>query len=252
MKQKREDGFTLAELLVAMAIASVVIVIFVSAYTAQVRAKNKQERITDMTQTSRAVLMIMTNEIRMAGLDPTGEADAEIFLADAGEMVFSLDNGDDAGTADSDGDCCDGNEQVRYHLTNDADDDGVNDNIADDVECHIGRETGSGLIAALGCGGATGGLQPVAMNVDVLNFVYLDEDGAVIPTPVAADQLDDIRAVEITIVARSGTRSTGFFRTAVDTASYFNAQGQQVLPIQNDRFQRLSLTTTAGCRNIGT
>jgi len=252
MRQAQNSGFSLVELMISLAVASVVMAIIMSAYTAQVRSKNTHEIITDLNQAARAVLEIMVNEIRTAGLDPEGGADAQIFLADTAELIFSFDNSSNTGPANaSDGDCCDVGEQVRYRLTNDANSDGVNDAIAPGVECHLGRETGPGLIAALGCGGGTSGLQPLARNVDVLNFVYLDRDGVVIPAPVPNNRLDDIRAVEVTVVARAGTQSRGFFNSFTDTQPYFNLQGQQVLPGQGDGFRRLRLATTVGCRNVG-
>jgi type IV pilus assembly protein PilW len=251
MFSTKQKGFSLVELLVAMALASMVGVILISTYTMQVRAKNTQEALTDMNQNVRAALEIMTHEIRAAGLDPTEEAEAEIDTATAGELIFSMDRRDDAGTNAPDGDCCDANEQVRYHLSNDGDGDGINDVIADGTECHLGRETGAGLIATHACGGGGGGLQPLARNVDVLNFVYLDADGAVIPTPVAAGSLDDIRAIEVTIVARAGDDSRGFFSgNYTNNETYQNLQGTDLLVNPNDGFRRIRMATTIVCRNM--
>jgi len=261
MTHTKKNGFSLIELLVAMALASVVGVILATSYTVQVRAKNTQEILTDMNQAARATLEIMTGEIRMAGLDPTEDANAQIILANVGELIFSLDRQDGATNA-PDGDCCDGNEVIRYHLSPaaiDANDDGVNDNIAGGVGCNLGRETWAGNLPGNPCGaGAAPGLQPLARNVDVLNFVYLtdDNDGDgnpdVLATPVATQALrDSIRTIEVTIVARAGTESRGFSYTFTDTDAYFNLQGQQILPAQNDNFRRLRLATTIACRNAG-
>lgn len=261
MTHTNKNGFTLIELLVAMAMASIVGVAIASTYTFQVRAKNTQEALTDMNQTARAALEVMTHEIRMAGLDPTGNAGARIINADVGELIFSQDRGDGA-TNSPNGDCCDGNEVIRYHLSPaamDANNDGVNDNIASGVDCNLGRETWAGHIPGNPCGaGASPGLQPLARNVDVLNFVYLtddnDGDGApdVLATPVATQALrNSIRTIQVTIVARAGTESRGFFYEYTDNNAYFNLQGQQILPAQNDRFRRLQLSTTIACRNIG-
>lgn len=255
MKYPQKNGFSLIELMVAMAMASIVGVAIASTYTVQVRGKNTQDALTDMNQTARAVLEIMTSEIRMAGLDPEESAPAGVRLisvADVGELVFALDRRSNAGTVAlnaPDGDFCDPSEQIRYHLTNDGDDDGVNEVIATGTECHLGRETGTGLIPGLGCGGGTNGLQPLARNVDVLNFVYLDQNGAVLATPVA--NTDNIRAIQVTIVARAGTESRGFFYDYTDNNAYFNLQNQQILAAQGDGFRRLRLATTIACRNVG-
>jgi len=241
-------GFTLIELMVALAITSILGVIMATSYQVQVRGKNTQEALTDMNQTGRISFEIMASEIRMAGFDPTLDANAQIVLADVGELIFSFDRRDDAGTNEQDGDCCDPNEVVRYHLTNDGDDDGVNDNIAGGVECHLGRETGGGLDPALACGGRNG-LQPLARDVDVLNFVYLDADGNVLAPPVA--NTGNIRTIEVTIVARAGTESRGFFYDFTNNDAYNNLQGAEVLPAQGDRFRRLRLASAIACRNLG-
>ncbi|MGB9499055.1 MAG: prepilin-type N-terminal cleavage/methylation domain-containing protein [Dissulfuribacterales bacterium] len=255
MRNTAKNGFTLVELLVAMAIASIVMAAIVSAYQIQVMGKNTQEIITDMNQTARAALEIMAQEIRMAGCNPKGidenaNGRPRIITASPGELIFSLDIDDNLNTKQPDGDCCDSNEVIRYCLTNDAAGDGINDSIASGVECHLGRETGPGNDPDLACGGVSG-LQPLARNVDVLNFVYLDEDGVVIGAPVGVNDLKDIRSIEITLVARAGKESGGFLYSYTNKDTYKNQQGTEILSAQNDRFRRLQLTTTINCRNPG-
>ena len=93
MPNTNKNGFTLVELLVAMAVASILGVIFAAAYAAQVRGSNAQEVTTDMNQNARAAMEIMTQEIRMAGLDPTEDANARIITANVSELSFTLDGG---------------------------------------------------------------------------------------------------------------------------------------------------------------
>ena len=215
MPRTRKNGFTLIELLVAMAVASILGAVIVAAYTSQVRAKNTQEALTDMNQNARAALEIMTHEIRLAGLDPTENANARIITATTGELAFSMDRGNGS-THKPDGDTNDPNENIRYALS---------------AQGHLGRDTG-------------GGLQPLARNVDALNFVYLDAAGM----PVAGTQA--IRAIQVTIVARAGTASGGFMYSYTNNDAYFNQQpGPPILPAQGDAFRRLRLTTTIACRN---
>ena len=173
MKYTGQKGFTLMELMVGIALSSIAIMVIVSAYTIQVRGKNTMEALTEMNQGSRVAFGIMSDEIRLAGLDSLGTANARIITAGVGELAFTMDTGDGVSNL-SNGDCCDGNEMIRYHLSAacDADDDGVNDNLASGDGCNLGRETGSGLDPAAGCGGGTSNLQPLARNVDALNFVY--------------------------------------------------------------------------------
>jgi hypothetical protein len=189
----------------------------------------------------------------MAGCNPEGskgDGRPRIITANAGELIFSMDITDDAGTNQPDDDCCDANEVIRYVLTNDADFDGINDNIASGVECNLGRQTGPGNDPDSACGGVDA-IRPLARNVDALNFVYLDEDGDPIAAPVGAGDLDDIRSIELLIVARAGEESGGFMYSYTNDQAYENIQGDEILAAQNDSFRRLGLTTTVFCRNLG-
>ena len=216
MKPSPNTGFTLVELLVAMAAASIVMVAVVSAYQVQVRSKNTQEVLTDMNQTARAALEIMTHEIRMAGCDPTLTAGAGILIANPNELSFNMDIVNAAGTSfQPDGLLTGPNETVRYAIS----------------AGNLGRDTG-------------GGLQPLARNVNALDFVYLDADGNV----TAA--LDDIRAIQVTIVARAGDAAGGFRHAHTDSDDYLNQQGTVIFTAPGDSFRRLRLTTTIACPNL--
>jgi type IV pilus assembly protein PilW len=259
MNRIGKNGFTLIELLIAMAIASIVGTVIASSYLVQVRGKRTQEALTDMNQAARGAFEIMEDEIRLVGLDPTKDAPSRIVVANDGELIFSMDRGDGA-TNRPDGDCCDANEVIRYHLTNDANNDGVNDNIVNGVECNLGRETGGGLDPSLNCHDRSG-LQTLSPNIDVLNFVYLtnDDNGDgqldVVPTPVATQAArDTIRYIQVTIVARAGTESRGLTNQFTNNEAYFNINPdgeEEVLPALHDHFRRLRLATTIKCRNVG-
>lgn len=171
-----------------------------------------------MNSSTRAALEIMVHELRTAGCDPDGTAGAGIVNAAANTISFTMDIGDAAGASfEPDGALNGPNEQVRYAITAAGD---------------LGRDTG-------------GGLQPLARNVDALDFVYLDADGNVTGT------LADIRSVQITIVARAGRGGPGFMKTALDNTNYTNQQGTVVLAAPGDQFRRVLLTTTVACRNLG-
>ena len=218
-------GFTLVEILIAMAIASVVMAGIYSAYSSQQRSYIVQEQVAGMQQNLRASMDLMEREIRMAGYDPTGGAGAKIITADIAELQFRIDvNGDGDFTKPGSPPGNDTNEQIRYALKLDADRDGI----ADGSPCGLGRATwGSGLM-------------PVAENIDALNFVYLDKDGN--PTTT----LEEIRSVQIVLVARTGRGDPRY----KDTAIYRNQQGAVILPQQNDNFRRKLLTTQVNCRNL--
>jgi type IV pilus assembly protein PilW len=218
------QGFTLVELLVAMAVSLLALGAIYSTFLNQFKSYQVQEEVAAMQQNIRAAMYHMQREIRMAGCDPTGNAGAAIEIANVAELQFKIDENGDGnfiGTSPAN----DPNEQIRYALTNDANRDGV----ADSSPCHLGRETWGG------------GLQTVAENIDALNFVYLDANGNTTTT------LDDIRSVEITIVARTG-RSLS---PSINNVVYENQRETTILGAQNDHYSRKQLTTVVKCRNLG-
>ena len=226
MRRSDHFGFTLIELMIAMVIGSILMVAVVSAYQLQVGSKNTQEALTDMNTTARAALEIMVQELSTAGCDPTNTDTPGIVNAVANDLTFTMDIGKTAGTSFQPDGLIDGpNEQIRYAINGNG---------------NLGRDRLDGA-----------GLQPLARNVDALDFVYLDANGIV--TAVLAD----IRSIQITIVARAGRAVPGFIKTTVDNRVYTN---QQLTPLvfangvpnpPNDSFRRLLLTTTVNCHNLG-
>lgn len=231
------NGFTLVELLVAMAISSIMLAVIVVTYQSQAQTHITQQEVVDMQQNARAAMDLMTREIRMAGLNPTGNAGtgtpkSMITAADANCLEFGMD-------MSGDGDTNDTNEQYRYKLTNDGTSAcGDGNGIADSFPCALGRRTG-------------GGLQVVADNIEALNFAYLDANGAVIPTPVSAANLPNIRSVQVTLIARAD--NPVMMRKATDRKVYKNQQGTILLDksASPDTVRRLELSTTIQCRNLG-
>jgi type IV pilus assembly protein PilW len=226
-----DKGFTLIELLVAMAIAGVVMAGIYSAYSSQQRSYIVQEQVAGMQQNLRASMDLMEREIRMAGCDPTGGAGAKIIKADIAELQFTIDLNEDGDVSSSTGNP---NEQIRYKLTDSG---------------GLGREIWSG------------GLQPVAENIDALNFVYLDQrlsdgidndgdgtideyDEAVMATPVV--NTGNIRSIQITMIARSSRVD----RRYTDTDVYMNQQTTVIFGPKNDHFRRKLLTAQVCCRNL--
>ena len=234
-KRLKEQGFTLVEIMVAMAISGIVMSGIYTVYYSQQKSYMAQEQVVAMQQNLRAAMFYMEREIRRAGCDPTQDANAGIqdigwdadenrytsirFTLDIHDGVDndgdgSVDESDEEGNVDGDTD--DTNEDITYSL---ADNDGDGDS---DLE-------------------RNGDL--IAENIDVLDFVYLDDDS---PPKVTAN-IDEIRSVQITIVSRTGRAAPGY----TDTASYANQQGTVILAAQNDNFRRRRLTTSIRCRNLG-
>jgi len=215
IKRKRilkEQGFTIVELLVAVAVSLLALGAIYSTFQSQHKSYLMQEEVAAMQQNIRAAMYHIQREIRMAGCDPTGNAGAGIVTANANSISFTEDVRGDADGSDPDGATNDPNESIAYALS---------DN-------NLVRDTG-------------GGNQVVAENIDALDFVYIDANGS--ETAVLAD----IRSVEITIVARTGRA----LRATKDNNLYKNQQGDTILGAQNDNFSRRSMTTFIKCRNLG-
>jgi type IV pilus assembly protein PilW len=230
-KQVRQSGFTLVELMVAMAISSVVLGLVVATLYSQQKNHVTQDALVDMQQSVRAALEVMGSDLKMAGYDPTGTAGATFLIADRAELQFQVDlNGDgdfvDAVLGSDPG------EVIRYALTNDA----ARDGVADGTPCDLGRELDGG------------GLQVLAENIDALNFIYFDRNGIELPTPVA--DRSQISSVQVTIIARSGRTVPVLFNRHHDTTTYHNRQGTTVLSAPNDDFRRFAIMHEFKCRNL--
>ncbi|OPY80615.1 MAG: hypothetical protein A4E70_01651 [Syntrophus sp. PtaU1.Bin005] len=69
---KSDNGFTLVEVMVALAVSLVLLGAIWGFFENQHRNYSTQERLTEMQQNARVGLEMMTREIRMAGYNPTG------------------------------------------------------------------------------------------------------------------------------------------------------------------------------------
>ncbi|MDD5451649.1 MAG: prepilin-type N-terminal cleavage/methylation domain-containing protein [Desulfovibrionales bacterium] len=183
--QKRVPGFSLIELLIAIAISGIVLSAVSSLFIMQNKSYSVQEQVAEMQQNARAAMDIMTREIRTAGCDPSGSANASIVTATSGSINFTQDLDGDGNTTGTD-------ENITYSLYTSS---GIQ---------KIGRDTG-------------GGNQPVAENIQALTFAYYDSAGNT--TAVLAD----IRQIELTITARTANpdpdyTTNGGYRTCTLTS----------------------------------
>ena len=234
-KSLPENGFTLIEVLITLAISGVIMTGVYTAFKSQQDSYLAQEQVAELQQNIRAGLDIMTRDIRMAGYDSERSAGAGITTANAGQLSFTQDLNND-GTIGS-------NEEVDYGFTPatsnpnydvardgipdvDSDSDGVPDAMA------LGKQVG------------TGGYQPIAESIQAIEFNYLDEAGNV----TAA--LGNIRSVEISILARARRPD----RNYTDNRAYPNAgttPGGATWGPFNDNFRRRFQITTVNLRNMG-
>jgi type IV pilus assembly protein PilW len=228
----RQNGFSLIEVMVVMALSGVVLGLIVATFYSQQKTHVTQDVVVDMQQNLRAALEVMGSDLKMAGYNPTGSAIAGFLIADRAELEFQVDRNGDGLIDLTAGVTGDAGEKIRYALTNDADRDGA----ADGAGCDLGRALNGD------------NLQALAENIDALNFVYFDRDGVVLPTPVA--DLSVINSVQVTIVARSGRTLPALFIRHHDTTVYHNRQGTVILSAPNDDFRRIAVTHEFKCRNL--
>lgn len=212
-------GFTLVELLMTVAISGFIIAAIYSAYLAQQRSYVAQEQVAQMQQNIRAALDIITREIRMAGFDPTGGAITGIEAANPGLISFTQDT-------NSDGDSDDSEENLTYSLY-----------VAADGIQKLGRRDNNDAAPAF---------QAVAENFDAIEFNYLDATGAVTAIP------DDIRSLQISILARAGREDRDFTNTMTYIPASgvpWDLNGAAAGNAPNDNLRRRLLITTIQYRN---
>jgi type IV pilus assembly protein PilW len=228
-----KKGFTLLELVIAMAVSTIVMAAIYSTYQAQLRSHVTQQALVEMQQNARAAMFAMEREIRMAGYDPSGNADAKILIADDAQIKFQIDRNEDGDPAPVPG--TDPNEQIRFAITADG---------------GLGREV-------WGPPEGAGSLQLVAENIEVLEFIYLDGNGDPVATPLDyatvadRDALESIRSIQITLIAKSGADVPILMMKHKDNHTYTNQQGDDLLVDPDDNFRRIVLTADVQCRNLG-
>ena len=218
-----EKGFTLIELVVAMAIAGIVMAGMVAAYRQQTRsAANLGLRVVAQ-QNLRAGLYHLERDLRMAGADLTGRAyngTLAIRTAEAGRVTLSWDdNSDGAISAD---------EVITYSLYASS---GMKTR-------NLGRSEG----------GARN--QPVAQNIEAMDIHYFGRNATVpMARPVTGARRGEIRRVQVTLVGRSPAPLK--FTRLGPTRVFRNPQGEAILVPPQDPFQRILLGSEVTLRNMG-
>ena len=247
-------GFTLVELLIAMVISGILMAGIYTAYQSQQRSYINQEQISALQQNLRVAFHFMEREIRTAGCDPTRRSGAGILTANPTAIRITMDiTGGETDGLDNDGDgSIDEADEAKF---GDRDTDDVNEDVT------YSLYTSNGIRKLGRKSPSTANNQPVAENIDAINFVYLDQrlsdgidndgdgtvdefDEAAMAFPVA--NTGDIRAVQITLVAKTARGDRGFQNTSV----YTNQQGDQIFIAPGDNFRRRRLAAQVNCRNL--
>jgi type IV pilus assembly protein PilW len=222
------SGFTLIEMMIAIFMSSIVIGSILLVYQSQNESYHTQERIVEVQQNLRTGLYYIQQRLRMAGYDPTGTKQFGLVF----QLPFHAGIGTDLTSANT------------IAFTVDEDQDGVIDD--DDDELFAFRLHNNNLQEFRR--GAVSWID-IAKNIEILNFVYIKEDGTNVSDP-STSELDDIRSIQITIIARPDKED----RYHTDTRKYTNQQSTPLLDKSGtnaDHFRRRKLSFEVKCRNLG-
>ncbi len=175
------EGFTLVEMVVALALSLVTVGAVYSLYVSELRAQNVREDMLEMQQQARVVIDVVGRELLMAGFDPRGvNNDVDLsndFLGityDPGRLIIKADlNGN--------GLIADANESITF--------------VYDIKTYTLRRNTG-------------GGNQPFGENIESFLVEYFDQKGN--PTVDSTS----IQQVKITVTARTEKPDTQFSKNS--------------------------------------
>lgn len=243
-----DKGFTLVEMLIAVAISGVIMTGVFSAFKTQQDSYLAQEQVAEMQQNIRAGFYVMADELRMAGYDIDKNGDkagtAGITAASAISVTFTLVADGDGVNNDGDGPTDETGElkTIKY--------DHYDANSTDDLDhWDLGRQVGA----------AASTKRAVAENIEQLEFYYTLADGTQILAPTAS-QLSDIEMLTVSILAITGRADRNYTNNKfycpasnpLDSATgdCTNPAGKKWGPY-GDNSRRRFQTMTVKCRNMG-
>lgn len=221
---KQQKGFTLIELMISMAVGGIVMAAVMTSFFSQHETYLAQDEVVEMQQNARIAMDMLAHDIRTIGYDPdnrgaaltTSGIDAN---GTASTLTFTRD--DETG----------GLETIEYSLYDAfaSTTPPKNDGNVDDLALKITDKSG-----------VSGGRQPIAENINQLEFRYLDEDGN--PTST----LTKVRSIQISMLVQSSHWAT---KSPPPSRNYTTPAG--VTWSSDNGYRSLFLTSTIYCRNLG-
>jgi len=243
------QGFTLVELIVAIAIFGLVITSIYSAFNTQHNTYQAQKQITAIQQNIRATMYVIEREIRMAGYDPDLTGNFGITAVGNNSLTLTFD--DDAG----------GTTTITYSMagtTLNRSGGPLADNIQAFALAYAYDRNQDGNLDTSGNGHV---IWAIDTDNDNLLDLRLDTDddgdidaaddtntdnvinGVALPSTVS---MEDIRAVRIWVLGRAERADMNY---AGDNETYI--VGRAVINA-NDRIRRRFSSASVKCRNMGT
>ena len=168
---KREGGgFTLVEVVLALALSTLTIGVIYQLYLSQFKNQAVRENILDMQQQARAALDLVSRELKMAGFDPRGVNRDALKGNDFFGIAFDLNELRIKADLNGNGVPADSHESIVYSHDTDT--------------MTLRRNTG-------------GGRQPVSENIETFSVKYFDREGKI------TAHSENIFQVEVAITART-------------------------------------------------
>lgn len=214
-----KNGFSLLELLIAMAVGLIVLGAMYSVFTLQNRQLSSQDMVTAMQQNARASIEMMVQEVRMAGYRP-------------GKFVSTWPSG--SGTAPGIVTATASSFSFVADLDGDSDTTAVSTNPGENITYDL-CPAATCPTCTWQCLARTSNTskQPFAEDIESLAFTYFDGNNAQMTAPVTGADLLNIRKVRITLQARS----------AREDPSYTSPSG--------DHYYHYQLISDVNLRNMG-
>jgi prepilin-type N-terminal cleavage/methylation domain-containing protein len=193
-----QQGFSLLELMVALAVLSIVMTAIVGVFSRSSRLYTTQNAAASLQQEVRAAVEFMAREMRMAGYDPGKTNDFDLEVTTATRVRFSRD--------------LDGSEKI---------DDGIESSNSSTVafpKCEqltFRYSTGTNSVQVI-CGNQPaqtliGGVDPRVSKVTNLKFEYLNSSGN--PTNLNSE----VMAIVITLTAQAPAGAEGMITRSYST-----------------------------------
>ena len=183
IKSGTAPGFTLVEVLVCLAIMSILFGTVYRSFDIFNRSYTKENVKAGIQQRTRIGIDLMARDIRLAGLDPLGTANARIITADTDNIQISAD-------LNYDGDVNDPFENITYALNGD--------------RLRQTSDLGGGFVT-----------DTLLDNIDALAFTYLDASDTPMAAPVGNPE--DIRTVIVSLTMQRPAGRDGPIRRTYAT-----------------------------------
>ena len=164
---RRENGFTLIEILIAMAISMIFMTAVYMNYRSQHDSYTAQDQAVVMEQNLRAGMYFIQKGIRMSGFDPAGNVDDSIVVADSDLISFNRQLTESYRDLNNDGACDDLVEpyvDLNGNGSYDSDESFT-------MQFFIGDPDGDGVVDSLVTNGGGADLT-IAENIQAIGFAY--------------------------------------------------------------------------------